>query len=147
MSALSSPLARTLAAALIGAATAIPVQADSMAMLKGRFRKAEAPVSGDFVIHKEMGKTVLTLSKDFSTKAEAPDLKVIFSRYATPLAMSQPPAYPLKEGSYTILAPLKSASGSQSYVIPASLDLKAQKSVLIWCQKFNATMAWAPLMP
>jgi hypothetical protein len=116
-----------------------------MAMASGRFRKAEAPVKGGFTISEEGGKKVLSLSGDFMTNDTAPDLKVVFSPSATPLAMSKPPAYPLKAGSYTVLAKLKSSKGAQSYVIPASIDLKAQKSVLIWCEKFNATMAWAPL--
>lgn len=118
-----------------------------MAMAKGNFRKAEAPVSGGFSISEQGGKTVLTLSGDFKTNDMAPDLWVAFSPSATPLAMSKAPAFPLKPGSYTLLSKLKSSKGGQSYVIPASIDLKAQKSVLIWCQKFNATMAWAPLKP
>jgi hypothetical protein len=75
----------------------------------------------------------------------APDLKVIFSPSTTPLASTKAPGFPLKPGSYTILASLKSSSGAQTYTIPDSIDLKAQGSVLIWCKKFNATMAWAPL--
>ncbi|MEA5414592.1 DM13 domain-containing protein [Synechococcus sp. BA-132 BA5] len=118
-----------------------------LAMTQGSFRKAEAPVSGGFSISEEGGKTVLTLSGDFKTNDMAPDLWVAFSPSATPLAMSKAPAYPLKPGSYTVLAKLQSSKGAQRYVIPASIDLKAQKSVLIWCQKFNATMAWAPLKP
>lgn len=119
--------------------------AQAMAKASGSFRKAEAPVSGGFTIMQQGGKTVLTLSGDFKTNDMAPDLWVAFSPSATPLAMSKPPAFALKPGSYTLLSKLKSSKGAQSYVIPASLDLKAQKSVLIWCQKFNATMAWAPL--
>lgn len=120
-------------------------QTVAMAMAKGSFRKAEAPVSGGFSISEQGGKRVLSLSGDFKTSDTAPDLWVVFSPSATPLAMGKPPAYPLKAGSYTVLARLKASQGGQSYVIPASLDLKAQKSVLIWCQKFNATMAWSPL--
>ncbi|WP_216919917.1 DM13 domain-containing protein [Synechococcus sp. CCAP 1479/9] len=120
-------------------------QAMAMAMASGSFRKAEAPVTGGFSISEQGGKTVLTLSGDFKTNDMAPDLKVIFSPSATPLAATKAPGFPLKPGSYTVLASLKSSKGGQSYVIPASIDLKAQKSVLIWCQKFNATMAWAPL--
>lgn len=120
-------------------------QSMAMAMASGSFRKAEAPVSGGFSISEQGGKTVLTLSGDFKTNDMAPDLWVAFSPSATPLAMSKAPAFPLKPGSYTLLSKLKSSKGAQSYVIPASIDLKAQKSVLIWCQKFNATMAWAPL--
>jgi len=114
-------------------------------MAKHSFLKAEAPVSGSFMIKKEGGKQILVLSSDFKTNDMAPDLKVVFSPSATPLASTKAPGYPLKPGSYTILASLKSPSGAQSYVIPASIDLSKQRSVLIWCQKFNATMAWAPL--
>ena len=118
-----------------------------MSMASGSFRKAEAPVSGGFSISEQGGKRALTLSGDFKTNDMAPDLWVAFSPSATPLAMSKAPAFPLKPGSYTLLSKLKSSKGAQSYVIPASIDLKAQKSLLIWCQKFNATMAWAPLKP
>lgn len=126
-------------------APAQPVMTIAAAMFKGSFRQAEAPVSGGFKIRTEGGRRILELSRDFRTNDMAPDLKIVFSPSATPLAMSKPPAYPLKPGSYTILAPLKASSGGQSYVIPASIDLSRQGSVLIWCQKFNATMAWAPL--
>jgi hypothetical protein len=140
----------TAAAAVRAAGPAKPAPAQprmpiAAAMTKGSFRQAEAPVRGGFKIRMEGGKRILELSSDFSTKDTAPDLKIVFSPSATPLAMSKPPAYPLKPGSYTILAPLKSPSGAQSYVIPASIDLSRQGSVLIWCEQFNATMAWAPL--
>jgi hypothetical protein len=135
---LSDPITPTVASV---------AQSMAMAMASGSFRKAEAPVSGGFTISEEGGKRVLTLSGDFKTNDMAPDLWVAFSPSATPLAMSKAPAFPLKPGSYTLLSKLKSSKGGQSYMIPASIDLKAQKSVLIWCQKFNATMAWAPLKP
>ena len=94
------------------------------AMAMGSFRKAEAPVSGGFKIKKQGGKQVLVLSADFKTNDMAPDLKVAFSPSTTPLAMSKPPKYALKPGSYQVLAPLKSSSGAQSYVIPASINLQ-----------------------
>ncbi len=140
--------ARSLGLSAVGPITpALGSLAQAMAKASGIFRKAEAPVSGGFTITQQGGKTVLTLSGDFKTNDMAPDLWVAFSPSATPLAMSKAPAFPLKPGSYTLLSKLKSSKGAQSYVIPASIDLKAQKSVLIWCQKFNATMAWAPLKP
>ncbi len=139
---LQSPLLAQMSPTMGG-----PSKGMGMAMAKGSFRKAEAPVSGGFTISEEGGKKVLTLSSDFKTNDMAPDLWVAFSPSAAPLAMSKAPAFPLKPGSYTLLSKLKSSKGAQSYVIPASIDLKAQKSVLIWCQKFNATMAWSPLKP
>ena len=140
----SSTLARSAALALVGASllSGAALHAESMSkpmiqpmqkeaaggMAKGSFRMAEKPVSGGFLIH-----------------SEAPDLKSVFSASTTPLASTKPPGYPLRPGSYTILAPLKTSMGGQSYTIPASIDLSKQGSVLIWCEKFNATMAWAPL--
>ncbi len=154
-------LTKSLALALIGASalSGAALHAESMskpeggammapaAMIQGTFRKAEAPVSGGFAIKKQGSGKVLVLSSDFKTNDMAPDLKVIFSPSTTPLASTKAPGFPLKPGSYTILSSLKSSSGAQTYTIPASIDLKAQGSVLIWCKKFNATMAWAPLKP
>jgi hypothetical protein len=154
----SLSLAGALAMTLLGS-TATPGQAET---LKGpvpsliaqaaplamqSFRMAEAPVSGGYTIIQKGGKQLLVLSGDFKTKETAPDLKVIFSPSAMPLASTKAPSFPLKAGTYTVLAPLKSASGAQSYVIPASVDLSKQGSVMIWCEAFNATMAWAPLKP
>jgi hypothetical protein len=130
-----------------GAAPADTRQAAAMAMAAQKFRMAEAPVSGSFQIRREGGRQVLILSSDFKTNDQAPDLKVILSPSANPLAATKPPQYALKPGTYTILAPLKSSSGAQRYLIPDSIDWKGMRSVLIWCQKFNATMAWAPLNP
>lgn len=109
------------------------------------FRQAEKPVSGSVRVRREGNRTLLVFSGDFRTSESAPDLKVAVSPSRTPLAGSKPPAYPLKPGTYTVLAPLKSARGAQTYEVPASIDLSRQGAVLIWCEQFNATMAWAPL--
>jgi hypothetical protein len=118
---------------------------DRAVLHSGVFRQAEAPVKGSFTIRREGRRTLLVLSDDFRTKAEAPDLKLTLGRDADPIAGSQPPAYPLREGSYTVIAPLQAASGAQVYELPPGLDLAGQGSVIIWCEQFNATMAWAPL--
>ncbi len=155
MTALKTTLVGALALAMLGG-SAIPIHAQSMmkqdkmmapsaVISKGTFLKAEAPVTGGFTIINKAGKQLLVLSSDFKTKETAPDLKVTFSPSATPLANSKAPSFPLKAGTYKVLASLKSTSGAQSYVIPASIDLSKQGSVLIWCEAFNATMAWAPL--
>ncbi len=138
----SALAAQTLPLAQAGAPAMV---ASPAAQLKGNFQMAEAPVAGSFAIKREGGRQVLSLSSDFKTNDKAPDLKVIFSPSKTPLASTKAPGFPLKPGTYTILASLKASQGAQSYEIPASIDLKAQGSVLIWCKQFNATMAWAPL--
>jgi hypothetical protein len=158
MKTVSMSLAGALALTILGS-SATPGQAETVKgpvptliaqaapLAMQSFRMAEAPVTGSFTIIEKGGKQLLVLSGDFKTKETAPDLKVIFSPSAMPLASTKAPSFPLKAGTYTVLAPLKSASGAQSYVIPASIDLSQQGSVMIWCEAFNATMAWAPLKP
>jgi len=126
-------------------ATPANLQFQAAAATPQAFRQAEKPVSGSVSVRREGNRTLLVLSGDFRTSESAPDLKVAVSPSRTPLAGSKPPAYPLKPGTYTVLAPLKSARGAQTYDVPASIDLSRQGSVLIWCEQFNATMAWAPL--
>jgi hypothetical protein len=127
------------------AAAPANVQAQAAAAAPQAFRQAEKPVSGSVSVRREGNRTLLVLSPDFRTSESAPDLKVAVSPSSTPLADSKPPAYPLREGTYTVIAPLTSASGAQIYEVPTSIDLSRQGSVLIWCEQFNATMAWAPL--
>jgi len=122
-----------------------PFNLVAFSTVQGTFRPAETDVRGGFRIRQDGTKVMLELSSDFKTNDLAPDLKIAFSPSWTPLATSKPPAYPLAAGSYSVLAPLQSTSGAQSYEIPGSIDLARQGSVLIWCEKFNATMAWAPL--
>jgi hypothetical protein len=143
-------LAWSLALAGLGAAPALlhtstPTPAQAAETTTHAFRQAEKPVRGSVTVRRDGNRTLLVFSDDFRPSESAPDLKVALSPSSTPLAGSKPPAYPLKPGSYTVLAPLKSASGAQTYVVPASIDLSRQGSVLIWCEQFNATMAWAPL--
>lgn len=111
----------------------------------GSFRAAEAPVRGAFTLEKRDNRQLLRLSDDFRTNDRAPDLKLTLGRSATPIAGSPAPAYPLKEGTYTVIAPLRASAGGQTYELPAGIDLSRYGSVIIWCEQFNATMAWAPL--
>ena len=48
-------------------------------------------------------------------------------------------------GGYVDLGKLKGNIGNQNYDLPANLDLKAIKSVVIWCQPFRVPFAAAPL--
>jgi len=56
-----------------------------------------------------------------------------------------PPAFPIKEGDYVLIAPLKAYSGAQRYVIPTSINPDQFKSAAIWCRRFNATFGAATL--
>ncbi|MCY1376496.1 Electron transfer DM13 [compost metagenome] len=51
------------------------------------------------------------------------------------------------DGDYVRLGELKGNQGSQNYEIPASADLSAMRSVVIWCDRFNVAFGTAPLGP
>ena len=90
------------------------------------------------------GQSKLVFDEAFST-SDGPDLVVVLHRSANVVAESTPPAYPLNEADYVVIAPLSSITGTQEYVIPAEIDLSAFESVAIWCQAFNATFGAATL--
>jgi len=114
------------------------------AIFSGAFQKAEHETTGTFAIHKNGDQTMLRLSEDFATNPAAPDLYVAIGTSANPIADKELP-YPLGEGEYVTLSELTSATGPQAYEIPADIDLSEDKSVIIWCKQFNATMSYAPL--
>lgn len=54
-----------------------------------------------------------------------------------------------KDGVYepaTQIEPLKSDSGAQRYLLPASIDVSQFNEVHIWCEKFSVGLAIAPLL-
>lgn len=51
----------------------------------------------------------------------------------------------VEEGMFVDLGRLKAFSGSQSYPVPAGLDLTDYRTVVIWCEHFNTLISPAPL--
>ncbi len=51
------------------------------------------------------------------------------------------------EATSLYLGPLKATNGSFNYDIPASADLGAYKSVIVWCRAFSVLVTWADLTP
>jgi hypothetical protein len=88
---------------------------------------------------------VLELDEAFQTSSMGPDLVVVLHRAEDVLSTTEPPAYPLQEGNYIILAPLESFSGAQSYPIPENVNVDEYQSAAIWCRRFNATFGAATL--
>ncbi len=113
-------------------------------MFSGTFQKGEHDAAGTFEIDKHEGVTMLHLSEDFATNANAPDLYLAIGNTANPIAGKDLP-YPLDEGEYVTVAELTSPTGAQEYEIPGDIDLSEDNSVIIWCKQFNATMSYAPL--
>ena len=90
-------------------------------------------------------KRILELDSAFKTSTTGPDLVVVLHRLPDVIGSTKPPAYPINEGDYVILAPLQKYSGAQSYEIPKNINLEEFQSAAIWCRKFNATFGAARL--
>ncbi|MGG6264505.1 DM13 domain-containing protein [Leptolyngbya sp. AN03gr2] len=119
--------------------------AKSSVISSGNFVNGEHPTQGTAEIVNQNGKRILQLNDQFKTSTSGPDLVVVLHRSANVIGETTPPAYPLKEGDYTVLAPLRAFSGAQSYEIPDNLNLNDFQSAVIWCRRFNATFGSAAL--
>ena len=51
------------------------------------------------------------------------------------------------DAGYVTLGALQSASGDQTYPLPADLDLDVYRAVTIWCVTFRVNFTTAPLSP
>jgi Electron transfer DM13 len=66
----------------------------------------------------------------------APDVHVY-------LAQSRGGVWSEEFSSY--VGPLKATNGSFNYELPASFDLAAYGSVVVWCRAFSVLVTWADL--
>lgn len=118
----------------------------SKILRSGTFVDGEHPTSGTVrIVEKDGKKHILELDSAFKTSTTGPDLVVILHRLPDVIGSTKPPAYPINEDDYVILAPLQKYSGAQSYQIPKNINLKEFQSAAIWCRKFNATFGAAKL--
>ena len=113
----------------------------------GVFVKGEHSTSGTARLVDRDGVMTLELDEAFTTSTAGPDLVVALHRSADVIGSTIPPAFPIKEGDYVVLAPLQSYNGAQSYTVPAEVQTDDFKSVVIWCRRFNATFGAARLEP
>ncbi|WP_373525598.1 DM13 domain-containing protein [Nostoc sp.] len=118
---------------------------ESTAVKSGTFVSGEHTTQGKVSLTTKDGKSFLELEQSFKTSESGPDLVVILHRSDNVIGSTKPPSYPLKNGGYIILAPLKKYSGAQKYAIPNNINLADYKSAAIWCRKFNATFGAANL--
>jgi hypothetical protein len=128
------------------APSSTPPQSSPVSVLSsGKFVNGEHPTQGTARIVMQNNQRILELDQAFTTSTSGPDLVVILHRSANVIGSTKPPDFPIKEGDYVLLAPLKNYSGKQSYVIPANVNLNDFKSAAIWCRRFNATFGAATL--
>ncbi|WP_416667004.1 DM13 domain-containing protein [Egbenema bharatensis] len=121
-----------------------PIQVAAEVVTSGEFESGEHPTQGTVQIIQQEGRTIVELGDSFQT-SRGPDLFVILHRSPDVIGSTTPPDYPIAEGDYVILAPLAAPAGTQSYEIPADINLEDYASVAIWCRQFNATFGAAML--
>lgn len=111
----------------------------------GSFASGEHPTQGTANLVRHENGVVLQLDDSFQTSTSGPDLVVALHQSEDVLGSTEPPAYPLVEGEYIVLAPLQSYSGAQVYEVPGEISLEDYSSAVIWCRQFNATFGAAVL--
>ncbi|MEL6339915.1 MAG: DM13 domain-containing protein [Myxococcota bacterium] len=121
---------------VLAVATTAFLPAASAADRSGAFRAAQYPVEGRATLSVASDAARVELSDDFETRS-GPDLFVLLHR------AKKPTSYDAKD--YVSLGVLKTIKGKQVYAVPAKVDLKRYRSVVIWCKKFDVTFAYAPL--
>jgi hypothetical protein len=131
-----------LSAAFITSFTAVAPTNMAMAASigsRGTFSTVEKATSGKAKIIRKGNVNYLELSADFRTSKDGPDLKVIlFDANRIPLN--------IKGRKYYKLGALRSYSGKQLYRIPGDINLNKIKTVGIYCEKYDATFGYAPLL-
>ncbi|MEO1003169.1 MAG: DM13 domain-containing protein [Cyanobacteria bacterium J06638_7] len=125
------------------------MEADPQAGMQrsGAFVDGEHPTTGTARLLQQDGSTTLELDEAFSTSSSGPDLVVALHRSADVIGSTTPPAFPINEGDYVVLARLQSTSGAQSYAVPPEIQTDEFESAVIWCRRFNATFGAARLVP
>ncbi len=95
------------------------------------FVKKRYSIEGSAKIETSENSTQLVFSEDFKTK-NGPDLKIYLSKI---------PLSELTEKDVDLdavrLSVLKSHRGSQSYVIPANIDISEYQSIVIQCEAYS----------
>jgi hypothetical protein len=116
----------------------VPVAETPEEVATGEWRSLEHATTGKASLIKLPGgaHSVQFASLDTS---DGPDLYVYLSPHASSSAEKT-----FGQG-FTSLGKLKGNRGDQVYEIPAGVDVSAIRSVVIWCQRFSAGFAVAPL--
>ena len=112
--------------------------AGPVALASGPFRSLEHATTGSATLVRlpDGGHAVQFEALDTS---DGPDLHVYLSDKA-----SDSPEAAFGSG-FTNLGELKANRGNQVYAVPAGTDLDTVRSVVIWCKRFSAGFAVAPL--
>ncbi|MEU3646833.1 DM13 domain-containing protein [Lentzea sp. NPDC034063] len=137
--ALLVPAAPTSASVSAPVSTSVPVPAETAKeVAAGEWRSLEHATTGKASLIRLPGggHSVQFASLDTS---DGPDLYVYLSPHASSSSEKT-----FGQG-FTSLGKLKGNRGDQVYEIPSGVDVSGIRSVVIWCQRFSAGFAVAPL--
>ncbi|GAA0229533.1 DM13 domain-containing protein [Saccharothrix mutabilis subsp. mutabilis] len=109
-----------------------------VALASGPFRSLEHATTGSASLVRRPDGTHAVQFESLDT-SDGPDLYVYLSDKS-----SDSPESAFGTG-FTSLGKLKANQGNQVYDVPAGADLATVRSVVIWCKRFSAGFAVAPL--
>ena len=122
------------------ASAASTADASPVALASGDFHNVSHKGSGTATVYQlANGKRVLRFT-NFET-SNGPDV-VVYLVAAT----DAQDADTVKNSDPILLGSLKGNVGEQNYDVPAGVDLNKYRAVTIWCRRFSANFATAPLM-
>ncbi|OED43409.1 hypothetical protein AB833_03955 [Chromatiales bacterium (ex Bugula neritina AB1)] len=98
---------------------------------QGDWVNKQYKIKGSWEIEQSNGKTLIRFTKNFSTKG-GPDLKVFLSRDNISALNGR-----IAINNAVLISPLKSNRGSQTYTLPANINLEDFKSLIIHCEKYS----------
>lgn len=133
-----SAAAQTSAARTSAAQATTPVAETPREVATGEWRSLEHATTGKASLIKLPGGAHSVQFASLNT-SDGPDLYVYLSPHP-----SSSPEKTFGQG-FTSLGKLKGNRGDQVYEIPSGLDVSSIRSVVIWCKRFSAGFAVAPL--
>lgn len=122
----------------VSSGAAAPVAETPEEVATGEWRSLEHATTGKASLIKLPGGAHSVQFASLNT-SDGPDLYVYLSPHASSSSEKT-----FGQG-FTSLGKLKGNRGDQVYQIPAGVDVSAIRSVVIWCQRFSAGFAVAPL--
>jgi hypothetical protein len=111
---------------------------DAVTVADGMFRSLDHATTGRAAAL-DLGDGTRVLRLEDLDTSNGPDLFLYLS--VTP-AGGPPDAY---DDDFVSLGRLKANRGSQNYAIPADVDLRRYRSVVVWCRRFTSAFGAAPL--
>ena len=99
--------------------------------ISGDFIRKSKRLAGSYEVIEREGQTIIRFADNFKTSA-GPDLKVFLS----PTSISDATGRNATDGSVK-LGLIKSTSGAQEYIVPASINIANFNTVLIHCEAYS----------